>query len=120
MWYKIWKQITILLYFTDAIFTTRVAKDAVDADILVDKGGTSISRVLRDASFCKLLYKISDSFALNSEYLNNFNYHRYDLFTNKLCGWMWVNVARQRWRHLNVETFAEIDVSGRGNASGWH
>ena len=30
---------------------------------------------------------------------------------------LWVNVARQMWRHLNVTTFVEIDVSGRGNAS---
>ena len=31
----------------------RVAKDVVDADILVNNEGTSISRVLRDAAFCK-------------------------------------------------------------------
>ena len=54
-WYKIRKQNTE--YFTDSIVTMRVARDAVDADILVNNGGTSISR---------------DSFALNSEYLNDF------------------------------------------------
>ena len=41
----------------------RVAKDAVDADILVNNGGTSISCGLRDAAFCKHLYKFSDSFS---------------------------------------------------------
>ena len=41
-WYKIRKQNTE--YFTDTIVTMRVAKDVVDADILVNNGGTSISR----------------------------------------------------------------------------
>ena len=39
-WYKIRKQNTE--YFTDTIVTMRVAKDVVDADILVNNGGTSI------------------------------------------------------------------------------
>ena len=30
------------------------------------------------------------------------------------------NVARQMWRHLNVATFAKIDVCGRRKASSWH
>ena len=38
----------------------QVAKDAVDADILVNNGGTSISR------------ENPDSFACNSEYFNDF------------------------------------------------
>ena len=50
----------------------RVTKDAVDTDILVSNGGTSISRASRDATFCKPLCKFSDSFPLNSEYLNDF------------------------------------------------
>ena len=33
----------------------RVAKDDVDADILVNNGGTFISRAPRDAAFCKCL-----------------------------------------------------------------
>ena len=41
----------------------RVAEDVVDADILVNNGGTSISRAPRDTAFCKFLYKFSDSFA---------------------------------------------------------
>ena len=69
-WYKIRKQNTE--YFTDTIVTMRVAKDVVDADILVNNGSTFISRAPRDAAFCKCLYKFSDSFALNSEYLNAF------------------------------------------------
>ena len=59
-------------YFTDTIVTMRVAKGVVDNDILVNNGSTSISRLLRDAAFCKCLYKFSDSFGLNSEYLNDF------------------------------------------------
>ena len=55
-------------YFTDTIVMMWVAKDAVDADILVNDRGTSISRALCDAAFCKPLYKSSDSFALDSEY----------------------------------------------------
>ena len=51
----------------------RVAKSAVDADILVNNGGTSISRTLRDALFYKPLYESSDSFALNSEYSDDFS-----------------------------------------------
>ena len=34
-------------YFTDTIVMMHVAKDAVDADILVNSGGTSISRFNR-------------------------------------------------------------------------
>ena len=60
-WYKIRKQYT--KYFTDTIVTMRVAKDVVDADILVKNAGTSISRAPRDAAFCKCLYKFSGSFA---------------------------------------------------------
>ena len=52
--------------FTDTIVTTRVAEDAVNTDILVNNGDTSISRAPCDAAFCKPLYKFSDSFALNS------------------------------------------------------
>ena len=70
MGYKIRKQNTE--YFTDTIVMMWVAKDAVDADILVNNGDTSISRAPRDTTFCKSLYKFSDSFALNSEYLNDF------------------------------------------------
>ena len=33
---------------------------------------------------------------------------------------LWVNVARQKLRHLNAATFVEFDVSGRRKASGWH
>ena len=33
----------------------RIAKDVVDADILVNNEGTSISRSLHDAAFCKML-----------------------------------------------------------------
>ena len=51
----------------------RVAKDAVDVDILVNNGGTSISRAPRDAKFYKPLFKLSNSFASNSEYLNKFS-----------------------------------------------
>ena len=69
-WYKIRKQNT--KFFTDTIVIMRVAKDAVDADILINNVGTFISRVLRDATFCKSLHKFADSFALNSEYLNDF------------------------------------------------
>ena len=43
------------------------------------------------------------------------NCHRYDLYQQIMK--LLVNVARQMWRHLNVATFVEIDVSGRGNAS---
>ena len=68
--YKIQKENTE--YFTDTIVTMWVAKDAVDADILVNNGGTSVSRAPRDATFCKSLYKFSDSFSINSEYLNDF------------------------------------------------
>ena len=50
----------------------RVAKDAIDADILVNNRGTSITRAPRDTAFCKSLYKFSDSSTLNSEYLNDF------------------------------------------------
>ena len=96
----------------------RVAKDVVDADILVNNGGTSIPRAPRDAAFCKCLYKFRDSFAHNCEHLKDFNFHKYDFYQ---WTWrLWVNVARQVWRHLNVVTFVEIDVSGRGKASGWH
>ena len=69
-WYKIRKQNRD--YFTDTIVTMLVAKDAVDMDILVNKSGTSITRAPRDAAVCKPLYKLNDSFALNSEYLNDF------------------------------------------------
>ena len=70
-WYKIRKQNTE--YFTDTIVTMQVAKDAVDADILVNNGGTSISRAPRDAKVCKPVYKLSNSFAFNSECLNKFS-----------------------------------------------
>ena len=49
----------------------RVAKDVVDADILVNNGGASISSAPRDAAFCKCLYKFSDSFAHNCEFLDD-------------------------------------------------
>ena len=58
-------------YFTDTIVTMRVAKDVVDADVLVNNGGTSISHAPRDAGFCKCLYKFSNSFAHNYECLND-------------------------------------------------
>ena len=50
----------------------QVAKDVIDAEILVNKGGTFISRAPRDAVFCKCLYKFRDSFAHNCECLNDF------------------------------------------------
>ena len=50
----------------------RVAEDVVDTDILVNNGGTSISRAPRGAAFCKCLYMFSDSFAHDCEYLNDF------------------------------------------------
>ena len=50
-----------------------VAKVAVDADILVNNGGTSISRAPLNATFCKPLYKFSDSFAFDSDYSNAFS-----------------------------------------------
>ena len=50
----------------------RVAKDIDDADILGNNGGTSISHAQRDATFCKCLYKFSDSFAHNCECFNDF------------------------------------------------
>ena len=50
----------------------RVAKGVVNADILVNNGSISISRAPRDAAFCKCLYKLSDSFAHNCEFLNDF------------------------------------------------
>ena len=40
----------------------QVANVAVDADILVNNGGTSISRATRNAAFCKPLYKFSDNY----------------------------------------------------------
>ena len=43
---------------------TRVAKDAVDADILVNNGDTSISRAPRDGAFCTPLKKFIDSLPL--------------------------------------------------------
>ena len=61
-------------YFTDTIVTMRVAKDAVNADILVNNGGASTSPALHDAPFCKPLYMFSDSSALNSEYLDDFRW----------------------------------------------
>ena len=39
---------------------------------LVNNGGTSISSALRNAAFCKCLYKFSDSFAHTCEFLNDF------------------------------------------------
>ena len=48
-----------------------VAEDVVDAVILVNNGGTSISRAPRDSAFCKCLYEFSDSFAHNCECLND-------------------------------------------------
>ena len=50
----------------------RVAKGVVDADILVNNGSIYISRAPRDAAFCNCLYKLSDSFAHNCEFLNDF------------------------------------------------
>ena len=44
-----------------------VAKDVVDADILVNNGAAYISSAPRDAVFCKCVYKFSD----NCEYLND-------------------------------------------------
>ena len=59
------------MYFTYSIVTMRVAKDAVDTDILVNNG---------------------DSFAFNSEYLNESSLSQVRFFT---CLWMrsWVNLA---------------------------
>ena len=97
----------------------RVAKDAVDTDILINNEDTSTPHVPCDAVFSKSLYKFSDSFALNSEYLSDFL-----IIIGKIFYWwimgLWVNAARQMWRHLNVATFVEINVSGRGKASSWH
>ena len=76
----------------------RVAKDSVDADILVNNGDTSISRAPRHATICKPLYEVSDSFALNSEYLN-YLFVIDTNFTNDLWDYG-VNVARKMWRHL--------------------
>ena len=39
---------------------------------LINNGGTSVSRAPRDAAFCKCLYKFSDGFAHNCEYLIDF------------------------------------------------
>ena len=39
-----------------------------------------------------------------------FDFHRYDFYPWILR--LWVNVAQQIWRHLNVVTFVEIDISG--------
>ena len=47
-----------------------------------------------------------------------FNYHRYDFYQWIMR--LWVNIARQMLRHLNMATFVEIDVSGRVKASDWH
>ena len=55
-----------------------IAKDAVDADILVNNGATSISRAPRDVIFCKPLYKFSVSFSLILNIKMIFNCHRYD------------------------------------------
>ena len=44
-----------------------VAKDAVDADILVNNGGTPILRAPRDAAFCKPLYNFSESTLVGEE-----------------------------------------------------
>ena len=59
------------LYFHDTIIA-RVASDAVVSAILVNNEATSISRAPRDVAFRKSLYKFIDSFALSSEYLNDF------------------------------------------------
>ena len=52
-WFKILKQNTE--YFTHLIYTMRVAKDAVDANIVANIGGASISRTPRYSAFCKPL-----------------------------------------------------------------
>ena len=46
-------------YITDTIVTMRVAKDAVNDNILINNAGASTSRAPRDAAFCKPLYKFS-------------------------------------------------------------
>ena len=115
-WYKIRKQNTE--YLTDTIVTTRIAKDAVDAGILVNNGLTSISRAPRDAAFCKPLCKFSGSLPLILCICMIFTCHRYDFYQWIMR--LWVNVARQMRRHLSVATFNVIDVSGRVKASGWH
>ena len=48
---KIWKQ--NIEYFTDTIVMMQVAKDAVDADILADNVGTTISHAPHDIAFYK-------------------------------------------------------------------
>ena len=70
MWHKIQEQ--NIEYFADTTIMMWVAMDTVNADILVNNGGISISCAPHDTTFCKPLYKFSDTFALNSEYLNDF------------------------------------------------
>ena len=46
-------------YFTNTIVTMLVAEDGVGADILVNKGGSSMPHAPRDTTFCESLYKSS-------------------------------------------------------------
>ena len=96
----------------------RVAKDAVDADILVNNKDTSISCALRYAVFCKSLYKFINSFALNSEYLNDFLIIIEKIFTDELwdCGWMYPDKCGDiwMWGHLWKSTL----VGGEKPAAG--
>ena len=72
-WYKIGEQNTE--YVTDTIVTMRVAKDVVDADILINNGGTSISRAPRDVNAC---IKSVIVLPMIVSVWMIFNYHRYD------------------------------------------
>ena len=87
-WYNIRKLNTE--YFTDTIVTMRVAKDVVNADILVNNGGTSISlRCAMPRSVNACISSVIVLPILVSVWMI-FDYHRYDFFTNELwyCGWM--------------------------------
>ena len=115
-WYKIRNQNTE--YFTDTIVTMRVAKDTVDADIwltmevlpfhvrhaMSHSGNPCISSVI--------VFPLILSIWIISKC------HTYD-FSSWIMR-LWVNVAQQMWRHLNVVAFVDIDVSGRAKASSWH
>ena len=72
MWYKIRKQNT---EYT-CIFMTPLLRGLLatlsSVTFLVNNEATPISRTPRDVAFRKSLYEFTDSFALNSEYLNDF------------------------------------------------
>ena len=65
--------LTPLLHSLQIIVPMRVPKEVDNADILVNKGGTSILCAPRNATFYKPFYEFRDSFAFNSEYLNEYS-----------------------------------------------